>query len=67
MLTTEFKMEDAIAVWKEEGFEEGLEKGLERGRTDTALKLLLKGYPESEIIELTGLTQAALEKLKIKQ
>ena len=63
MLTTEFKMEDAIAVWKEEGFEEGLE----RGRTDTALKLLLKGYPEAEIIELTGLTQAALEKLKMKQ
>ena len=29
MLTTEFNMEDAIAVWKEEGREEGREEGLD--------------------------------------
>jgi predicted transposase/invertase (TIGR01784 family) len=31
MLTTEYKMEEAVQVWKEEGFEEGVEKGREEG------------------------------------
>ena len=31
MLTTEFVLEDAIAVWKEEGREEGREEGYEEG------------------------------------
>ena len=34
MLTTEFKMEDAIAVWIEEGREEGREEGEAKGREE---------------------------------
>ena len=53
MLTTEFRMEDAIAVWKEEGREEGLEEGREEGIKKLA-KLLQEGIP----------LEAALEKVR---
>jgi len=43
MLTTEFKMEDAIAVWKEEGREEGEYR---------VLKLLESGYSLEEIKDI---------------
>jgi len=46
MLTTEFKMADAIEVWKEEGFEDGLEEGLERGREEGRI------FAESRILAL---------------
>jgi len=46
MLTTEFKMEDAIAVWKEEGFAEGLEKGIEKGLEEGLEKGIEKGLEE---------------------
>ena len=59
MLTTEFKMEEAIEVWKEEGREEGLEKGLERGREEgreegqtRVLKLIKSGYTLDEIEDI---------------
>jgi len=44
MLTTEFKMEDAIEVWKEEGREEGLAVGLAKGEA----KGLAKGEAKGE-------------------
>jgi flagellar biosynthesis/type III secretory pathway protein FliH len=31
LLTAEFKMEEAVKVWKEEGIEIGMERGMERG------------------------------------
>ena len=53
MLTTEFKVEDAIAVWREEGLEEGIERGIERGVDISALILreLIKGKALEEIAE----------------
>ena len=47
MLTTEFKMEDAIAVWKEEGREEGIVIGESR-----VLSLIESGCSLEEIKEL---------------
>ena len=47
MLTTEFKMEDAIAVWKEEGREEGLSQGV-----DLLAKLLLEGVSLDDAIKM---------------
>lgn len=47
MLTTEFNLEDARQVWKEEGFEEGIEK--------MARNLLLKGVPPEVIAQSAGL------------
>ena len=34
MLFTEFNIEDAKQVWREEAFEEGIEKGIEKGRME---------------------------------
>ena len=56
MLTTEFKMEEAIEVWKEEGREEGIK--------DIARRLKKAGLLTIEQIALiTGLTTAEIELL----
>ena len=47
MLTTEFKMEEAIEVWKEEGREEGIEIGKTR-----VLELLKSGHTLDEIEDI---------------
>jgi flagellar biosynthesis/type III secretory pathway protein FliH len=67
MLNVEFKLEDALAVSREEGREEGLEEGLERGREEGLEKglerglekgakelaaLIKKGYSVDEALEL---------------
>jgi peptide subunit release factor 1 (eRF1) len=51
MLTNEFKMEDAIAVWKEEGIEEGLEKGRVEGEYHV-MSLFESGYSVEEVKEI---------------
>jgi hypothetical protein len=71
MLTAEFKIEEAVEVWKEEGFEEGIEKGreegreegrkegreegIEKGREEVAKNLLANGIPSDIIVKSTGL------------
>jgi predicted transposase/invertase (TIGR01784 family) len=57
MLTAEFKLEDALQVWKEEGIEEGIEKGKE----EMAKNLLLNGVPPDIIAQSAGLP---LEKIQ---
>ena len=51
---------------KAAGLEEGKAAGLEEARHNIALKMLKKGRPEAEIIELTGVTQEELALLKNK-
>ena len=67
MLYTEWNLEDAIAVAREEGredgFEEGQTKGLEKGREEgredekleIARNLLVKGSTPEFVHEITGL------------
>jgi predicted transposase/invertase (TIGR01784 family) len=71
MLMTEWKLEDALVVEREEGREEGLERGreeglergreegreegLERGREETARNLLKKGWSIEETAEIVDL------------
>jgi predicted transposase YdaD len=43
MLTAEFKLEDALQVWKEEGFEEGIEKGIQKGIAEGIEKGIAEG------------------------
>jgi predicted transposase/invertase (TIGR01784 family) len=57
MLTAEFKLEDALQAWKEEGFEEGIEKGKE----EMAKNLLSNGIPPDVIAKSAGLP---LEKIQ---
>jgi hypothetical protein len=49
MLTAEFKMEDAVQVWKEEGREEG--------KIEVARNMLSRRMPISDIIDITGLNE----------
>ena len=64
MLTTEFKMEDAIEVWKEEGREEGREEGLAQGIKNMARKLKAAvNMPIEQIAQISGLSVAEVEKL----
>ena len=46
MLMTEFKIEDAIAVWKKEGREEGIEEGMAKGIAKGIAKGMAKGIAE---------------------
>jgi predicted transposase/invertase (TIGR01784 family) len=71
MLTAEFKMEEAVEVWKEEGFEEGVEKGREEGREEgieegiakVAKNLLANGIPSDIIVKSTGLPMDKIQAL----
>ena len=59
MLNTEFVMEDAIAVWKEEGFEEGFANGEAKGREEALSAIIPKlkelGLSAEDIVKATGL------------
>ena len=48
MLTTEFKIEDAIEVWKEEAYEDGFEEGREEGREEGIEKGIVVGREEGK-------------------
>ena len=59
MLITEWNLEDAKAVW----YEEGLEKGREEGMETAARNALAKGLPVEMIHEITGLDIEAIKRL----
>jgi hypothetical protein len=71
MLTAEFKLEDALQVWKEEGIEEGIEKGreegieegIEKGKEEMARNLLLNGVPPDVIAKSAGLPLEKIQSL----
>ncbi|MDR1439750.1 MAG: hypothetical protein LBJ10_06990 [Clostridiales bacterium] len=74
MLFTEFNMDDAIQVWKEEGFEdgiekgreEGIEKGIEKGREEERRSLVrnmhANGMDGAAIAKLTGYSLEDVQK-----
>jgi hypothetical protein len=80
ILFSDWNMEDAQAMWYEEGMEKGMEKGLEKGlekgmekgrqegmekgREDTARKALAKGLPIEVVQEITGLDFEVLNSLR---
>ncbi|MDR3109920.1 MAG: hypothetical protein LBU65_09595 [Planctomycetaceae bacterium] len=61
---TEFKMEDAIAVWMAEGKVEGRIEGRRFEAEAIAARLLRRGDSIDEIAELTDLSRADVEILK---
>jgi hypothetical protein len=63
MLFTEFNMDEAIQVWKEEGREEGIEEGIEKGKLEDALNLIKEGVPLEVIARATGLPYGKLADL----
>jgi predicted transposase/invertase (TIGR01784 family) len=68
MLFTEFNIDDAKKIWREEALEEGIKKGIEKGieknREETAKAALAKGFSVSDVVEITGLDEARVRKLK---
>ena len=64
-------LETTIERWKQQGVEEGLEKGLEKGRQEglqearltLAKRLLERGVPPEEIVEVTELSVETVESL----
>jgi predicted transposase/invertase (TIGR01784 family) len=61
MLTTEFNLDDALAVRFEEGREEGWGKGREEGREEgmekVARTMLARRMPIRDIVDITGLNE----------
>ena len=45
----------------EKGIEQGIEKGIEKGKLEDARLMKIKGYPVSDILEITGLSEAQLK------
>jgi len=68
MLYTEFNLDDAIAVAREEGKEDGLEQGLEQGRYEANLaiarNLLVKGSTPEFVSDITGLDSETISGLR---
>jgi DNA repair protein RadC len=58
----------AKTVWTKSGLKEGRIKGIEKGERNKAIEIARgmkkKGYSIEDIIELTGLTKRAIEKIK---
>ena len=67
MLLTDWNMEDAIAVAREEGMEDGLEKGREDGRENErqtiARNLITEGSTLEFIQKITGLDMETIQEL----
>ncbi|MCL2609425.1 MAG: hypothetical protein FWD94_05945, partial [Treponema sp.] len=68
MLMTEWKLDDALAVRYEEGWEggleQGLERGLERGLETTARNALAQGLTMETVQKITGLDMETIAGLK---
>jgi predicted transposase/invertase (TIGR01784 family) len=72
MLTLEFKLEEAMEVWKEECLEEGMEKGIEKGREkgreegreEVARSMLADGLSRDAVKKYTGLDEGTILSLK---
>ena len=68
MLMTEWKLDDALAVRYEEGWEggleRGLEQGLEKGLETTARNALAQGLPLEMVQKITGLDMETIAGLQ---
>jgi hypothetical protein len=63
MLITEWNDEEYREVLLEEGREEGLERGLEQGRIEIARGMKARGFSETDIAEITGLSEEMIATL----
>jgi predicted transposase/invertase (TIGR01784 family) len=54
-------LEQIIEKGKLEGMEKGIEKGIEKGKLEDARLMKVKGYPVSDILEITGLSETQLK------
>jgi predicted transposase/invertase (TIGR01784 family) len=68
MLLTEWNLEEAKVVWREEGIEEGMEKGMEKGMEEgivaVARNALAEGASVEFIQKITGLDREAIQSIQ---
>jgi hypothetical protein len=64
MLFTEFNIDDAKRVWREEALIEGMEKGIEQNARRNAAAALAKGLSARDVADITGLDVETVKKLK---
>ena len=64
MFLDEYDYETDIAVKKEEAKEEGFAEGIQQKAMETAIAMLKKRYPLSDILEITGLTKEKVLELQ---
>ena len=64
MLASEWNMETALEVEREEGLERGLEKGREEKGMEIARNALAEGLPVEMIQKITGLDMEAIAGLQ---
>lgn len=55
--------EEGLKKGREEGLKRGREEGIKNEKLDNARRMKHKGYPVSDIAEITGLTAAEIEQL----
>jgi predicted transposase/invertase (TIGR01784 family) len=67
MYGEEFDMDRALEVRYREGIkegrEEGREEGIEKGREEVAVSMLQKGFKQSDVMQVTGLSSSKIEEL----
>jgi hypothetical protein len=63
MLITEWDIDEAIAVNREEAWEEGIEHGYEKGQLEFARNALRMGFPADAVHKITGLDMETIEGL----
>ena len=65
MLFTEFNLEEAKEVWREEAIEEGMAKGIEQGisigKLEVALAMFADGFSLEKIAHITKLPMKTLK------
>ena len=67
MLLTEWNLEDAKQVWREEAREEGIEEGIEKGREERDFEIARTMFAEGDSLEkIARVTGKPLELLKEK-
>jgi len=64
MLASEWNMETALEVEREEGFERGREEGMETGMETVTMNALAKGLPFELICDITGLDMETIAGLQ---
>jgi hypothetical protein len=63
MVLSEWNIDEAKEVWREEALEEGLEQGREQGYKKIVKNALAKGYSIEAISELTGFDNETITRL----
>lgn len=52
---------------EEKGIQQGMQQGVQQGKLEDARKMLEKGYPVADVLEITGLTEADLSQAGLVQ